>query len=175
MRAGLNKGLGFSPEDRKENIRRTAETAVLMADAGLIALCSLVSPTIEDRLNAREIAKGKNLKFFEVFVDTPIEECKRRDTKGLYERASKGEIKGKSQSLYTLLKVCLLYIFCGGQNIKIIETHISLSGLTGMDPKAPYEKPQHPELTLDTVKSSIDETVNCVIGFLTKEVRTGHF
>ena len=110
MRAGLNKGLGFSPEDRKENIRRTAETAVLMADAGLIALCSLVSPTIEDRLNAREIAKGKNLKFFEVFVDTPLEECKRRDTKGLYERASKGEIKGKSQSIHTFKSLFVLHI-----------------------------------------------------------------
>ena len=96
MRAGLNKGLGFSPEDRKENIRRTAEVAVLMADAGLIALCALVSPTEADRRNARDIAKKKNLEFFEVFVDTPLEECKKRDTKGLYERAIKGEFKGES-------------------------------------------------------------------------------
>ena len=149
MRAGLNKGLGFSPEDRKENIRRTAETAVLMADAGLIALCSLVSPTIEDRLNAREIAKGKNLKFFEVFVDTPLEECKRRDTKGLYERASKGEIKGKSQSLYKLLKVCLLYIFCGGQNIQINETHmIHFQVLLAWIPRHLMRNPNTPSLLL---------------------------
>ena len=94
MRAGLNKGLGFSLSDRKENIRRTAEAAILMADAGQIVLCSLVSPTIEDRNNARKISKEKGLQFFEVFVDTPIEECINRDTKGLYRRAISGEIKG---------------------------------------------------------------------------------
>lgn len=94
IRAGLNHGLGFSLEDRKENIRRTAQAAILMADAGNIVLCSLVSPTIEDRNNARSLAEKNNLKFFEVFVNTPLEECERRDTKGLYRRCRAGELKG---------------------------------------------------------------------------------
>lgn len=92
MRSGMNKGLGFSPEDRKENIRRTAETAVLMADAGFIVLCSLVSPYIEDRRNARKIVEEKQMKFYEIFVNTPLEECINRDTKGLYRRAISGQI-----------------------------------------------------------------------------------
>jgi adenylylsulfate kinase-like enzyme len=94
MRSGMNKGLGFSPEDRKENIRRTAETAVLMADAGFIVLCSLVSPYIEDRRNARKIVEEKQMKFYEIFVNTPLEECINRDTKGLYRRAISGQIAG---------------------------------------------------------------------------------
>ncbi len=97
MRAGLNQGLGFSLEDRRENIRRTAEASVLMANAGFIVLCSLVSPCHKDRETARRIVLGKNLPFFEVFVSTPLEECERRDTKGLYRRCRAGEIKGSIQ------------------------------------------------------------------------------
>ena len=95
----MNKGLGFSPEDRKENIRRTAETAVLMADAGFIVLCSLVSPYIEDRRNARKIVEEKQMKFYEIFVNTPLEECINRDTKGLYRRAISGQIAGKAEKI----------------------------------------------------------------------------
>ena len=95
----MNKGLGFSPEDRKENIRRTAETAVLMADAGFIVLCSLVSPYIEDRRNARKIVEEKQMKFYEIFVNTPLEECINRDTKGLYRRAISGQIAGKVEKI----------------------------------------------------------------------------
>ena len=98
----MNKGLGFSPEDRKENIRRTAETAVLMADAGFIVLCSLVSPYIEDRRNARKIVEEKQMKFYEIFVNTPLEECINRDTKGLYRRAISGQIAGKAEKKYSL-------------------------------------------------------------------------
>ena len=94
VRAGLNRGLGFSLQDRKENIRRTAEIAALMADDGNIVLCSLVSPTIEDREKARSIAENNGLEFFEVFVNTPLEECERRDTKGLYAKCRAGTIKG---------------------------------------------------------------------------------
>lgn len=94
MRASVCKGLGFPPEDRRENIRRTAETAKLLADSGQIVVCSLVSPSREDRANARSIAVESGLQFFEVFVNTPIEECEKRDTKGLYKRARAGEIKG---------------------------------------------------------------------------------
>ncbi|XP_017786463.1 PREDICTED: bifunctional 3'-phosphoadenosine 5'-phosphosulfate synthase 1-like [Nicrophorus vespilloides] len=94
MRTGLNKNLGFSKEDREENIRRVAEVGKLFADAGYICLCSFVSPFSEDREMARKIHSQSNLPFFEVFVDTPISVCEKRDIKGLYEKARKGLIKG---------------------------------------------------------------------------------
>ncbi|MDR3462255.1 MAG: sulfate adenylyltransferase subunit CysN [Beijerinckiaceae bacterium] len=91
IRHGLNKDLGFSQADRLENIRRVAEVARLMADAGLIVLCSFISPFREERQMAREISEIGE--FVEVYVDTPIETCIERDTKGLYQRALAGEIK----------------------------------------------------------------------------------
>jgi len=92
VRMGLNKDLGFSPEDRKENIRRIAETAKLFVDAGTIVLTAFISPYQEDRQQAREIIG--DLDFSEVFVDTSLEECEKRDPKGLYKKARSGEIKG---------------------------------------------------------------------------------
>ncbi|XP_066148439.1 bifunctional 3'-phosphoadenosine 5'-phosphosulfate synthase [Euwallacea fornicatus] len=94
MRHGLNKDLGFSKKDREENIRRVAEVAKLFADAGQICLCSFVSPFAEDREVARRIHNDSDLPFFEVFVDTPLEECERRDPKGLYKKAKQGIIQG---------------------------------------------------------------------------------
>ncbi len=91
VRHGLNRDLGFTDADRVENIRRVAEVARLMADAGLIVVVSFISPFMAERRMARELmAPGE---FVEVFVDTPFEECARRDPKGLYARALKGEIK----------------------------------------------------------------------------------
>jgi bifunctional enzyme CysN/CysC len=91
VRHGLNRDLGFTEEDRVENIRRVAEVARLMADAGLIVLVSFISPFRAERRMARELmGEGE---FVEVFVDTPFEECARRDPKGLYKRALAGEIK----------------------------------------------------------------------------------
>ncbi|KAL0266468.1 UNVERIFIED_CONTAM: hypothetical protein PYX00_008989 [Menopon gallinae] len=94
IRTGLNKNLGFSKEDREENIRRVAEVAKLFADSGVVALCSFVSPFAEDREMARRIHKDSDLPFFEVFVDTPLQICEGRDVKGLYKKARKGDIKG---------------------------------------------------------------------------------
>lgn len=94
IRTGLNKNLGFSPEDREENIRRVAEVARLFADSGVVALCSFVSPFSVDRERARQIHKENDLPFFEVFVDTPINVCEERDVKGLYKKARAGIIKG---------------------------------------------------------------------------------
>jgi adenylyl-sulfate kinase len=91
VRKGLNTNLSFSPEDRTENIRRIAETAKLMIDAGLIVIASFVSPYREDRENAKRIVGYAN--FVEIFVNTPIEECERRDVKGLYAKARNGEIQ----------------------------------------------------------------------------------
>ncbi|HWU61103.1 MAG TPA: sulfate adenylyltransferase subunit CysN [Ensifer sp.] len=91
VRHGLNRNLGFTAEDRVENIRRVAEVAKLMADAGLIVLVSFISPYKAERQLARELMEDGE--FFEIFVDTPIEECMRRDPKGLYKKALAGEIK----------------------------------------------------------------------------------
>src|SRR5215211_1192557 len=92
LRHGLNVDLGFSVEDRAENVRRTAEVAALLADAGVVALASLVSPRRADRAAAREIHARAGLPFHEVWVSTPLEECERRESKGLYARARAGEI-----------------------------------------------------------------------------------
>ncbi|HXX54176.1 MAG TPA: adenylyl-sulfate kinase [Thermodesulfovibrionales bacterium] len=91
IRHGLNKNLGFSPEDRRENIRRIGEVAKLFVDAGLIAMTAFISPYREDRNNVREILKEGE--FIEVFVRCPIEECERRDPKGIYKKARIGEVK----------------------------------------------------------------------------------
>jgi adenylyl-sulfate kinase len=91
IRAGLNNNLSFSPEDRTENIRRIAEVAHLMIDAGLVVLASFVSPYREDRESVKRIVGYQNV--VEVFVNTPIAECERRDVKGLYAKARAGEIK----------------------------------------------------------------------------------
>ena len=91
IRMGLNKDLSFSPEDRKENIRRISEVAKLFADSGTIVLTAFISPYIADRQDARDLI-GDDFK--EVFVDTDVEECIKRDPKGLYKRALAGEIKG---------------------------------------------------------------------------------
>lgn len=91
VRAGINNNLGFSDADRKENIRRIAEVAKLFLDAGVITICCFVSPTVEIREQAKHIIGAKD--FIEVFVNTPLEECEKRDVKGLYAKARKGEIK----------------------------------------------------------------------------------
>lgn len=91
VRHGLNRDLGFTDEDRVENIRRVAEVAKLMADAGLIVLVSFISPFRSERRLARDMMFKDE--FIEVFIDTPIDECARRDPKGLYKRAKAGEIK----------------------------------------------------------------------------------
>ena len=90
IRFGLNRDLGFSPEDRTENIRRLSEVAKLMMDAGSIVLTAFISPYIADRQGAREIAPDGG--FIEVFCKCSLEECERRDPKGLYKKARAGEI-----------------------------------------------------------------------------------
>ena len=91
IRHGLNKNLGFSHDDRKENIRRIGEVAKLFVDAGLIAMAAFISPYREDRSNVRRLLG--NGQFIEVFVKCPVSECERRDPKGIYKRARAGEIK----------------------------------------------------------------------------------
>jgi bifunctional enzyme CysN/CysC len=92
LRHGLNADLGFSMDDRAENLRRLAHIATLMADAGLTVLVPVISPLEEHRQLARTVHAAAGVEFFEVFVDTPLEDCERRDPKGLYAKARSGEI-----------------------------------------------------------------------------------
>jgi len=133
IRHGLNKDLGFTAADRVENIRRVAEVARLMADAGLIVLVSFISPYRSERLLARELMD--NGEFLEIFVDTPLEVCEQRDPKGLYKKARAGEIKN----------------------------------FTGID--SAYERPEKPELTIDTTRRSPAESAAIISDFLE---RNGH-
>jgi bifunctional enzyme CysN/CysC len=94
IRHGLSDDLGFTPGDRAEHIRRLGQVARLMADSGTIAVVSLISPIAAEREHLRKAHEEAGLPFVEVFVDTPVEECERRDPKGLYARARAGEIKG---------------------------------------------------------------------------------
>jgi adenylylsulfate kinase len=133
-------GLGFSAEDREENIRRIGEVAKLFADAGLFALTSFISPYRKDRDAARQVhaqSKTGALPFIEIFVNTPIETCEQRDPKGLYKQAREAVAAGKGM------------------------------GFTGVDD--PYEAPISPELTFDASKQSVEEGVAFVINYLVEK------
>jgi len=93
VRLGINKNLGFSAEDRTENIRRVGEVAKLFADAGVIALSSFISPYVADRNAVRALHDAAGIDFIEVYVDCALEEAEARDPKGLYKKARAGEIK----------------------------------------------------------------------------------
>lgn len=131
VRHGLNKNLGFSPEDRKENIRRIGEVSKLMVEAGLFTLSAFISPYREDRDEVRELVEDGE--FIEVFVNASVETCESRDPKGLYKKARAGEIKG----------------------------------FTGID--APYEEPKNPEVTIDTDKLSLEESVQAIVDYLNEK------
>ncbi len=122
VRMGLNKNLSFSEADRIENIRRIAEVSKLMNDAGLIVLTSFISPFVSDRRKAKEIIGSDN--FVEIYVNTPIEECERRDVKGLYAAARAGKVEH----------------------------------FTGIS--SPYEKPQYPDISIDTSDRTVEDCVD---------------
>ena len=94
LRQGLNGDLGFTADDRAENVRRVGEVARLFSDAGVVALVPVISPYVADRTRVRDIHAMAGLPFAEVFVDTPLEVCEARDPKGLYAKARAGEITG---------------------------------------------------------------------------------
>ncbi len=121
IRSGINNNLGFSQEDRVENIRRIAEIGKLFVDTGIITIAAFISPSNDIRRMAADIIGHDD--FVEVYVSTPIEECEKRDVKGLYAKARRGEIKD----------------------------------FTGVS--APFEVPEHPDLSLDTSVLSLEESV----------------
>ena len=128
IRSGINNNLGFSAEDRVENIRRIAEVGRLFVDTGIITIAAFISPNNQLREMAAEII-GKD-DFVEVFVSTPLEECEKRDVKGLYAKARRGEIKN----------------------------------FTGIS--APFEAPEHPDITLDTSKLPVEESVKILLVYV---------
>lgn len=94
LRLGLNGDLGFSASERAENVRRVGEVALLLADAGVVAVAPLISPYRQDRVLVAERHAVRGVPFFEVFIDTSLEACEARDPKGLYAKARRGEITG---------------------------------------------------------------------------------
>jgi bifunctional enzyme CysN/CysC len=128
VRHGLNRDLGFTEADRVENIRRVAEVAKLFVEAGLITMVAFISPFRAEREMARELVGPDE--FAEIFVDTPLEICEQRDSKGLYRKARRGE----------------------------------LLNFTGLD--SPYERPNNPDLTLDTYSNSASDLANRIIHFM---------
>lgn len=133
IRSGINNNLGFSAEDRVENIRRIAEIGKLFVDTGIITLAAFISPNNDICEMAANIIGKED--FMEIYVSTPIEECERRDVKGLYAKARKGEIKN----------------------------------FTGIS--APFEAPEHPALSLDTSKLSVEESVNKLLDLILPRVK----
>lgn len=125
VRMGLNKNLGFTEEDRIENIRRIAEVSRLMNESGLIVLTAFISPYRLDRRNAKEIIGEDS--FVEVYVSTPLEECEKRDVKGLYQKARAGKIP-------------------------------NFTGITSQ-----YEEPEHPDITVDTSKHTLEECAEIIL------------
>ncbi|MBD22840.1 MAG: adenylyl-sulfate kinase [Alphaproteobacteria bacterium] len=130
LRMGLNKGLTFSPEDRTENIRRTAEVAKLFTDAGFIVIVSLISPYRSERKKARDLRPEY---FREIYIKASLEECIKRDVKGMYAKAMRSEIKD----------------------------------FTGIS--SPYEEPISPDLTIETEKEKIEDSVLKLENFITNE------
>jgi bifunctional enzyme CysN/CysC len=128
VRHGLNRDLGFTDAERVENIRRVAEVAKLMADAGLIVLVSFISPFRSERRMARELLEDGE--FIEVFVDAPLALAEQRDVKGLYAKARRGELKN----------------------------------FTGID--SPYERPETPEVYIDTSLMSAEDAADMIIAAL---------
>ncbi len=132
IRSGINNNLGFSAEDRIENIRRIAEIGKLFVDTGIITIAAFISPNNDIREMAANIIGKED--FMEIYVSTPIEECERRDVKGLYAKARKGEIK-------------------------------NFTGISAL-----FEAPQHPALSLDTSKLSVEESVNKLLELILPRV-----
>lgn len=134
IRSGINNNLGFSESDRVENIRRIAEVSKLFIDSGVITIAAFISPNNEVRKMAAKIIGEDD--FLEIFISTPLEECERRDVKGLYAKARRGEI-------------------------------LNFTGIS-----APFEAPETPALSLDTSKTSVEESLNQLLSIVLP--RVGH-
>jgi bifunctional enzyme CysN/CysC len=139
VRHGINKDLGFTPEDRVENIRRIAEVAHLMVDAGLIVLVSAISPYRSERRSARELFGAAE--FMEVFVDAPLEECERRDPKGLYRKARAGTIRNFTgiDAPYERPEAPDIHLLSSGQRAEQLAEQVTAGLLARLDNSGIHE------------------------------------
>lgn len=133
VRRGLNKDLGFSLKDRKENIRRVGEVAKLLVDAGILTIAAFISPYASDREAVRDLFRGDSEEFIEVYLKCSLAVCECRDPKGLYIKARRGEIP-------------------------------EFTGISH-----PYEIPANPEITIETDRLNIDESVAAILTYLTEK------
>ena len=133
IRSGINNNLGFTEADRVENIRRIAEVSKLFLDTGIITIAAFISPNNDIREMAARIIGEDD--FLEIYVSTPLEECEKRDVKGLYRKARRGEIRN----------------------------------FTGIS--APFEVPEHPALSLDTSRLSVEESVEKLLALILPKVK----
>jgi len=131
LRYGLNRDLGFSADDRVENIRRVAEVSKLFVNSGMIVLTAFISPFIKDREMVKELVDKRE--FIEIFIDTPLDVCIQRDPKGLYQKAIRGELK-------------------------------DFTGISSV-----YEAPIRPNITIQTDKVSVDNSVDKILEYLKLE------
>ena len=136
LRSGINANLGFTDQDRLENIRRVAEISRLFVECGVICIDSFISPTIVMRQTARQIIGNDN--FIEIYLKASLEVCEQRDVKGLYKSARKGEIRN----------------------------------FTGIG--SPYEVPLNPDLVIDTVKYSIEESLEICLNTILPRITVGN-
>lgn len=143
VRTGLNKNLGFAPEDREENIRRVGEVAKLFADSGVVALCSFVSPYNKDRELGRQLHKSVGLPFFEIHVATTLEQCEKRDVKGLYKKARAGIVKGFTgiDSPYEVPENPEVKIFTENRDVEdCVQQIVEVLQAEGIIPRSAVEK-----------------------------------
>jgi len=161
VRHGLNKNLGFTQEDREENIRRISEVAKLFADGGIVCLTSFISPFKKDRDMARALHEQAGLPFFECYVDTPLEVCEQRDVKGLYKKARAGQIKGFTgiDQQYEVPDKPEITIGAGSKSIdECVQDVVQLLQKTGVVPESAVNIVKElfvPESGLDHAKSEI--------------------
>jgi len=143
VRTGLNKNLGFAPEDREENIRRVGEVAKLFADSGVVALCSFVSPYNKDRELGRQLHESVGLPFFEIHVATTLEQCEKRDVKGLYKKARAGIVKGFTgiDSPYEVPENPEVKIFTENRDVEdCVQQIVEVLQAKGIIPRSAVEK-----------------------------------
>ena len=126
LRHGLNADLGFSDRDRTENVRRAGEVAAMFAEAGSLALIALICPFDEDRQLIRALHEQAGLAFAEIFVDTSIEECERRDPKGLYARARAGQLPGLHRHRLGLRGAAAVPTWCSAPRPGSLPERVSL-------------------------------------------------
>ncbi|GMS96130.1 hypothetical protein PENTCL1PPCAC_18305, partial [Pristionchus entomophagus] len=166
VRHGLCKNLGFTKEERAENIRRVAEVSKLFADAGMVTLASFISPYRADRDSAREIHKSNGLPFFEVYVDAPLEVCESRDPKDLYKKARKGLVQGMTgvDGVYEAPEKADLVLHSGQESaeecVNAVLDFLLKEGVIPEKALSSFAPPVRQLIVSPSIKSTVEEELN---------------